>query len=395
MAKDKLTSEDFDLLNQLEVDTTPDVQRKLTAEEERVIAGFEDITRFVEREGRVPQHGPDLDIFERMYAVRLDRLRELSQFHELLAPYDEQGILSVSASAKTSPEPETDEELLEALGVDLIEDDLTELKHVRSYSERSSPEEVAQRKPCEDFEMFEPRFSEAKKGLELGTWTTTKYKDDATIEVGHLFILDGQMVLVVDEGEEFKQEHGRIDRRLRVVYDNKMESNPLRRSLQRVLNMDKVSRRVRKLDAGPLFASVENADTIVNGRLYVLRSLSEEPFIAERRDLIHKIGVTRGDISTRIANAKNDSTYLLADVEVVASYKLGNIDPVRFERLILKFFAEANLEIQIRDRFDRTVQPREWFLVPLKAIEAAMDKIQEGTIGEYYYNVEKARVELR
>jgi hypothetical protein len=37
--------------------------------EERIIAGFEEIQRFVEEHGRAPQHGEDRDIFERMYAV--------------------------------------------------------------------------------------------------------------------------------------------------------------------------------------------------------------------------------------------------------------------------------------------------------------------------------------
>ena len=34
--------------------------------EERVIAGFEDIQRFVETHGRAPRHGEDRDIFERL-----------------------------------------------------------------------------------------------------------------------------------------------------------------------------------------------------------------------------------------------------------------------------------------------------------------------------------------
>jgi hypothetical protein len=43
--------------------------------EERIIAGFEDIERFYEQHGRLPVHGEDRDIFERLYAVRLDKIR--------------------------------------------------------------------------------------------------------------------------------------------------------------------------------------------------------------------------------------------------------------------------------------------------------------------------------
>ena len=56
--------------------------------EERIIAGFEDIQRFVQKHGRAPQHGEDRDIFERLYAVRLDRLRELAECRALLEPLD-------------------------------------------------------------------------------------------------------------------------------------------------------------------------------------------------------------------------------------------------------------------------------------------------------------------
>ena len=73
------------------------------ASEERVIAGFEEIQRFTEQHGRAPQHGEARDIFERLYAVRLDRLRALPDCRALLEPLDHQGLLAgaptVAASA--------------------------------------------------------------------------------------------------------------------------------------------------------------------------------------------------------------------------------------------------------------------------------------------------------
>ncbi len=44
-----------------------------TLREERIIAGFEEIQRFVRLQGHAPRHGEEYDIFERLYAVRLDR----------------------------------------------------------------------------------------------------------------------------------------------------------------------------------------------------------------------------------------------------------------------------------------------------------------------------------
>lgn len=64
-----------------------------TPREERIIAGFEDIERFHEDHGRLPQHGEDRDIFERLYAVRLDRLRALEECRTLLRALDKHGWL--------------------------------------------------------------------------------------------------------------------------------------------------------------------------------------------------------------------------------------------------------------------------------------------------------------
>ncbi len=394
MAKDQITDADLDLLAELEVDTSAKPVRQLTREEERVLAGFEDITRWVEREGRVPQHGAELDIFERMYAVRLERIRGLTQYHELLADYDPDGLLQ-PAFAKTGPPPvlDTDEDILLALGVEPAPAELSQLVHVRSSEERkASPEEVAQRQTCEDFETFAPIFVKARLGLDTGAWATTKYKEDASIELNDLFIVDGQTALVAAVGKEFVQEHGRRDRRLRVIYDNGTESDPLRRSLQRALNKDDTSRRLRPYDNGPLFAGTEAADDLTTGRLYVLRSRSDNPWIAEHRELVHKIGVTTGEVKTRIAGAALDATYLLADVEIVASYKLANVVPHKLEALVQRFFAEARLDVELRDRFDVPVHPREWFLVPLAAIESAVEHIREGTIGRYRYHLKRAAV---
>jgi hypothetical protein len=126
-------------------------------------------------------------------------------------------------------------------------------------------------------------------------------------------------------GETIKAPNGESDARLRVIYSNGTESNLLRRSLQRALYKDEAGRRLTEPNAGPLFAEKWEEDDIASGIIYVLRSLSNHPYVAEHRELIHKIGVTGGSVEARIANAAHDATYLLADVEVVATYKLADI----------------------------------------------------------------------
>ena len=130
---------------------------------------------------------------------------------------------------------------------------------------------------------------------------------------------------------------------------------------------DKASRRITEPGFGPLFAEVEEEDDLATGYIYVLRSKSEHPFVAENRSVIHKIGVTGGDVKSRVANAKKDPTYLLADVEIVATYKLANVNRKALEALLHKFFGSARLDLELKDRFGAQVEPREWFLVPLSS----------------------------
>lgn len=368
--------------------------------DERIIAGFEEIERFVEETGRLPQPGEDRDIFERLYAVRLERLRESTECRDLLKPLDSRGLLDLSGDLELVPENLSDDELLAALDIQRNPDnDITRLTHVRSRQEIKAAEEVAQRFPCEDFAEFKPIFAEVQRQLKTGERQTVKYQDYATINQGDLFILDGHKVWVAETGEMFISDYGLKNYRLRVIYDNGTESNILFRSFQRALNKDKTSRRITKLDLGPLFslqaesevtAEVESENNLATGYIYVLRSQSKEPFIAQNRSVIHKIGVTGGDVKKRIANAKTDPTYLLADVEIVATFKLENINRKKLEALLQKFFASARLDLELRDRFDTPVNPREWFLVPLEAIEEAINKIQDGTIDQFRYDRETA-----
>lgn len=143
---------------------------------------------------------------------------------------------------------------------------------------------------------------------------------------------------------------------------------------------------------GPLFCETWEENDIESGTIYVLRSLSDHPFVAEHRELIHKIGVTGGKVETRIANAAHDATYLLADVEVIASYKLVGINRTKLEGLFHRIFSPAQIDLTIHDRFGHPVQPREWFLVPLHVIDEAVQRIRDGSITDVVYNPKTARL---
>lgn len=395
--KKSFTDDDAALLAALGVETQSETVATYTPRQERIIAGFEEIQRFVDEHNRAPLHGEDRDIFERLYAVRLDRIRASQECVELLRSMDPQGLLDASGNAPKFGDDATDDELLEALGVDAApagEDDVTNLTHVRPRAEVNAAEEVAQRTPCVDFEKFKPIFEQVQQELDSGLRKTSKHQEIFNPDVGEMFIVYGQKALIAERKEKFTNEHKRMDRRLRVIYDNGTESNLLLRSLQRALIGDPAGRQILPPESKglPLFADQIDEEDAQSGHVYVVRSLSQHPYIAEHRKLIHKIGVTGQDIKKRIAGAKKDPTFLLADVELVESYKLANINRSKLERLLHQFFAEARIDMELNDRFDEKVEPREWFLVPLPNIRQAIEMMMSGEIERFRYDRSTASV---
>lgn len=365
--------------------------------EERVIAGFEEIQRFVDQHGRAPRHGEGRDIFERLYAVRLDRLRALEDCRSVLAPLDRQGLLSGEPVATAPTEAIDEDELMAELSGTAGADDITALRHVRSTVEKRAAEEIAQRKLCTDFDTFRPLFERVKRELKAGVRLTRVVHalDEiklAEIQKGEFFIVEGQMAYIAEIGEEIRTQYERKDSRLRVIYDNGTESDVLQRSFQRALHRDPAARLVTNPSAGPLFSDEASESDQESGTIYVLRSKSDLPVVTTNRDVLHKIGVTGGEVSARIANAKLDPTYLMADVEIVTTYKLFNINRVKLENVIHRVFDAARLDIEIKDRFGIPVAPREWFLVPTFVIDEAVERIKDGTITQYVYDPQVARL---
>ncbi|WP_025039637.1 GIY-YIG nuclease family protein [Nitrosospira briensis] len=386
---------DDELLDALGVEVAPLKSASRTPREERIIAGFEDILRFHQAHGRAPLHGEGRDIFERLYAVRLDQLRKLSEAQTLLAPLDSPGLLTGTAAASADVDDLDEDALLAELGIGdepADQNDITVLRHVRSRAEIRAAEEIANRAPCADFDKFQPLFEQVERELKAGVRKTLRFGRDASIASGNHFIVGGQLAYVAETGETIKAPNGASDARLRVIYANGTESNLLRRSLQRALYKDETGRRLTDPDMGPLFGDAPEPDDIETGTIYVLRSLSSHPFVVEHRELIHKIGVTGGKIEARIAGAEKDATYLLASVEVIATYKLHNVNRIRLENIFHRLFGTAQLDLTIEDRFGHPVKPREWFLVPLHVIDEAVQRILDGSITDVVYDPETAQL---
>ena len=397
--KTQFTEDDDALLAELGVEVEEQKSSSRSPREERIIAGFEDIERFYELHRQLPTNGEDKDIFERLYAVRLDKIRASEECLAALSGMDKHGLLAGHFNAREAIADDLDDDaLLAELGVlDETNGDITKLTHVKTRAEIKAAEEIANRTSCRDLDEFKPLFDAVAKDISNGTRLTRQIRKEAgflksQIKVGDFFILYGQTLYIAEMGEPIKGSNETMDARLRVIYSNGTESNLLLDSLRRGLYKDESSRIISDLSAGPLFSGeVEDGDTS-SGTIYVLRSKSDHPLIKEHRDIIHKIGVTSGDVKKRLGNAKLDPTFLMADVEVIATYELSNINRARLENLIHRFFEPAKLDIEIKDRFGNPIIPREWFLVPLFVIDEAVEKIKDGSIVDFLYDAKAGQI---
>jgi hypothetical protein len=387
------TDDDDALLAELGVEVEAKRVGSRTPQQERVIAGFEDIQRFVDEHGHAPRHGESHDIFERLYAVRLDRIAQLPECLDLVGSSDHQGLLTGLAAASSDETDDLDDDaLLAELGVDGELSEITELRHVRSSAEKRAADEIANRERCADFASFKPLFEQVQRDLDQGIRTARKFERKSEIEPGRFFILGGQKAYVAEKGKVEINASGNSDARLRVIFDNGTESNLLMRSLQKALTSDEAGRRIDEPVAGPLFADQPQDGDAASGTIYVLRSMSDHPMVAAHRELVHKIGVTSNGVKQRIAGARMQPTFLLADIEVVATYELFNINRAKLENLIHRIFDPARFDIEIIDRFGRPYVPREWFMVPLFVIDEAVERIKDGTIVDYRYDPKSAKL---
>lgn len=392
MAKSKYTEVDEEILENLDELGKTKQHSQYTQCQERIIAGFEDIQRFFEEHGRTPVHGEDRDIFERLYAVRLDRLIAQEKSRELLEGFDHYDLLSRHQTGKNAELGDLDDdEILDHFVDEVDASDIATIKHVRPYVERQSPDEVAVRKRCDDFGEFKQMFDQIQNDLRNGTRRTRRFKGKAQIEEGTYFVVGGLIAYVAKRERDFKSDHGEFDARLRVIFSNGTESNLLMRSLQRSLRQDGAGRRITDPKLGPIFDDDAKDRDKPTGYVYVLRSLSENENVKKYRSVLHKIGVTNDSVEKRIQNAKSDPTYLCAEVKVVLTLKIYNIAPMIVEQRLHQIFERTRCNFKVKDEEGKYVNPREWFLVTDVLIKEAVGRIIDNSIDHYIFVPEQMR----
>lgn len=275
-----------------------------------------------------------------------------------------------------------------------VDPSLVALKHITAAADRHQPDHRAEFVTCRDFERYRARFEHMQTMLENGEREATSVKKWAVIEPleGDFFIRNGLLALIAEKSE-MTTRGGSRDHRLRVIFSNGTESDPLMSSFRKSLNDDNTARMVQKVGLGPLDPDWETDQLEMTGTIYVARSRSDDPSIREQRMILHKIGVTSQDVQRRIADARNDPTFLLASVDIVATYELKNLPRRHVEQLLHRFFSIARpAELHVTDRFGRKVHPKEWFYVLPEHVGQAAQLIREGTLHQFCYDAQRQEI---
>ncbi|TWU21736.1 hypothetical protein Pla52o_39230 [Novipirellula galeiformis] len=378
----------------------PKVSLAITADE-RLVASFEEINTFIDAKGSVPTKGRDIG--ERKLASRLEGLRADPDKAASLLQYDRHDLLADvvlnSENARSSIEINSVEDILadDVLGlldpnnVEAIAADIFTLKNVSKQAAKQ--DHVAKRKPCNEFDQFEPLFKQANSDLKSGVKKTVPFKSERQIRPETIFILQGMMVYVAGRGKWEKKGFGNFNARLYCVFDNGTESNMLLRSLAAAFWKDENSRQIVAHDQPDLLDEKlkVNSEDEPTGYVYVLRSLSEDPNIQEI-DNLFKIGFSTQPVKTRIQNAAQEPTYLMADVQVAMECEVYNANPQKLEKLLHRFFGNACLNLDVFGITSKRYTPREWFVIPLHTIEAAIEMLVNGEIVKYRYDAESEEI---
>lgn len=367
-------------------------KRSAITVDERLLQSFQQINDFYRQQGKEPESNPsnilEFQLFNRLKGLRASKekceaLQEVDEFHLLTFIEPEKPITSVA-------------DIFSDDSFGLLDDEaesIFDLKHVPK-SPMEMPEKIAQRKRCKDFDQFEHLFIQCHAELTSGVREARQFTGEQQIKPGHFFVLHGVMVYVAEVGEK-EIKNGKVNARLRCIFENGTESNMLLRSLATELYKDETGRRILDHHEKALEALEQiQAEDEKTGYLYVLQSLSQEAGIASIQNL-YKIGYSTVPVQERIKNASEEPTYLMAPVKVIAVFECYNLNPQKFELLLHTFFGKACLNVDVFDKTGKRFSPREWFVAPLHIIEAAANMLINGEIVNYRYDPDSSGITER
>lgn len=387
---DIFNDDDFGLL-----DSKPQISN-IKSEVDRLIESFEEINAFVDKNNREPGTSSmsEYGLFAKLKIFRQDEPKK-----KILKPFDRHDLLGYVEIEKLSIDDilSEDDDLLNT------EEELSifRFRNIPNPEERAETDTVAQRKPVKekDFKPYEAMFQKVHQEIKEGKRKLLPFKDlEKHLQKGQFYVADGIMLYLEDviferDDTNLSQETSRRkDGRTRTVFENGTYSNMLYRSLGKQLqNNGKLVTNTHDYAQNELFvnANLVKEEDVQTGWIYILKSKSTDPKISAIKDL-YKIGFSGTPVDERIRNAKNEATYLFAEVKKVASYSCYNRNADKLEQLLHRFFASTCLNVDLFDEKGQRITPREWFVVPLEIIEEAIQMIlNESIIYFRYDNVNK------
>lgn len=352
------------------------------------IRNFQELTDWVKENKREPEKVNSWNTERKMYS----RLKGFRERPDKFQEYDELGLL-------VSEEPSIYERLIEEIkndtyskqptslddildsesilfdGLENIDSSMPKLfetKKVKKNRKRKvAPDSIARRKKVEDFSQYKILFKKIQQELTSGKRQLKPFKNN-NVEVDHFYVLKGQLIYIDSLGEIVSKNNANgiyEDQRLRVIYENGTESNLLKRGLVSSL-YGRDGKIITELNENIELSN----DDFETGYIYVIKSLSDNPDIANIKSL-YKIGVTTGSVQTRIANARNESTYLYAPVKVVEQMRVINLDAHSLETALHHALAQYQLDVEIKAPNGKIITPREWFVVELSKVEEIVNRI--------------------
>lgn len=352
--------------------------------EDRLLAAYQEISAFVTEHGREPRVN-HADMSETRLAHRLKAMSTNEEQRNALKAHDSLGLL------KEPEPPKSLEDVLADDSAGLLDDpdDIFRIEHIPKT--RTSPERVARRTPCPDFELFEPLFARCHAEIRTGARKLLPFKNPQQIKQGSFFVLNGVLVYVAHIGERRQDATGDSNARMRCIFENGTESDLLLRSLASQLYQD--GKRVTEPELVAATPIELDPDTPM-GIVYVLRSLSDDPQVKAIPHL-HKIGCTVKTTQQRTRDAVKETTYLMSPVELVTDYKVPAGVEQKIEALLHRLFAAARLDVAFELGGETVAEAHEWFSVPLTVIDEAITLIEAGTITNFEYDPDEQELRLR
>ncbi|ALD11134.1 GIY-YIG nuclease family protein [Listeria monocytogenes] len=342
---------------------------------------FQEIIEWIKNhDGKEPEKSRDMT--ERKIFSRLKGYRDKPEMIKKFAEIDELNLLD-SKNTVLENSIKSPKSLDDILNDDTLfekKDKVDSLLDLSRYKRTiSAADKYSVRKHASHFERYEPLFRLVQKEIANGTRKIIPVDTENNIKPGKFYIDNGILLYILSVGNYYEDKHGHRNAKLHLIYENGTENKGilLRSFASNLFDRTRHGRMVTEVMSdvmGDTTVEERVAEYLTTGYIYVVRSLSSNPEILQYKSL-YKIGFAAGSVEKRIANAKNEATYLYAPVKIVATWEVQNFSGRKLETVIHHRFEAKQIQISIPTANGKIENPKEWYLVSLDEIEASINDI--------------------